>query len=387
MSVALQCETCRSRKRKCIPTSGIKCERCTEHGLVCVISPPTGEQREARRTSGGRQSDTLKMQMNSDSEASFNSLFDEPVRKRPIKRTASTFVAQSGYKYDDSIDIPVRKKQRATPPSQITTPPRIPVSPAPLAKMVSARKDLPKLSIPQPVKVPITTITASPFKAKSGTDGKTHKRSPSSSAPLTATPTQTPQYYLENTSLKVHLQGSEGYKPLLLKDCMNPSKLFTRVIETWSLSDDTVNCLHITFPWLRNDDTGRLILLERQNVKAGLVCICDEVQSAPCWAGERGRCSIDVLVVLNARMPKEDRFDGPRTRDGRAIPSMSVNANRIYWAMRASRQAGSGLHSSQIAAMVGMELAEAVVAGDELLEHCLICTGEEDYDIWRLVEV
>ena len=69
--------------------------------------------------------------------------------------------------------------------------------------------------------------------------------------------------------------------------------------------------------------------------------------------------------------------DGPTTRDGRFIPSMSVDANRVYWAMRADRQAESGIRVERIASMVGMERADVVVAGEELLEHCLIFTNGE----------
>ena len=77
----------------------------------------------------------------------------------------------------------------------------------------------------------------------------------------------------------------------------------------------------------------------------------------------------------------------PRTRDGRSIPEMSVGANRVYWGMRADWQGRVGLHVRQIASMVGMSVADVVVAGGELLEHCLVLTSEGDYDVWSLLEV
>ncbi len=127
------------------------------------------------------------------------------------------------------------------------------------------------------------------------------------------------------------------------------------------------------------------MILELQDIKAGMICLCEEVESAPCWAEERG-CSIDVLIIPNTRAMKSTS-DGPTTLDGRSIPDMSVNANRVYWAMRASKQADVGLHVREIATMVGMNLADVVVAGNELLEHCLILTSEEDYDVWSLLEI
>lgn len=194
---------------------------------------------------------------------------------------------------------------------------------------------------------------------------------------------QSAQYKLENTKLKVYLQGKKGYRPLLLKDCMAPSLFLTNIMKAWSLLDDTIKLLHVTFPWLQKD--GRLMILELQDIKAGMICLCEEVESALCWAEERG-CSIDVLIIPNTRAMKSTS-DGPTTLDGRSIPDMSVNANRVYWAMRASKQADVGLHVREIATMVGMNLADVVVAGNELLEHCLILTSEEDYDVWSLLEI
>lgn len=364
----------------------------------------------------------------SDSEASFDSLFhesqSEPESKsdRPLTRkvghepqqtkhvnstivterqkgaatmetrlaertSTATFVgAQSGYESGTSDDVPLGKKRRVTPltppsrnKSKPTMPQQIQVSPAPLAKMIPTQRDVPKLLIPQSINIlpqrqtQVTTTTT----ATAISDGQP--------GTLTATSKKSPQYQLANTKLKVHLHGSKGYKPLLLKDCMAPSLFFTKVLEIWSLLDDTVKRLHITFPWLSKEDNGRLMILERQTIKAGLICICDEVETAPCWAEEKGHCSIDVTIFPNSGMM--DTFEGPATRDGRSIPNMSVNANKVYWAMRADKQADVGLHVQEIAIMVGMDAVEVVIAGEELLEHCLIITSDENYDVWSLLEV
>ena len=378
------------------------------------MSPPTQEQRNVRRDSNNRRFNTSNIEVSSDSEASFDSLFDEPesksksesdrpstgkignrsrqtkpisstiivdrhstattTGKRPSERPATVIIAQSGHESAPSDDMLLGKKQRVTTPSPSRFKPitsqRVPNSPAPLAKMVPTHRDLPKLSMPQ-------------SNANSTIQCQTPGKTPSTSATLIVTSTKSAQYKLENTKLKVYLHDNKGYKPLLLKDCISPSLFFAKIMEEWSLLDDSIRLLHVTFPWLQND--GRLMILERQNIKAGMMCICDEVESAPCWTGERG-CSIDVLIFSNTRAMKST-FDGPTTRDGRSIPDMSVNANRVYWAMRASKQADVGLHAREIATMVGMSPADVVVAGNELLEHCLILTGDEDYDVWSLLEV
>ncbi|CAD6564295.1 MAG: replication factor A protein 2 [Alectoria sarmentosa] len=396
-AVKIACEGCRHRRRKCIPTSGVKCERCTEKNLICVVSPPTEEQRQARRGSKRRYSDQSKPQVENDPAADFDSLFDQSesecdadpllTRKvendsrqtkhfvskivtdrqrtatstghRPTQSTITSFEVQARYESDAS-DAPLSKKRRrVTYPSQ-----RIfeqPTAPAPLQSTTSAIRDV------------------------SAANGQAWGRNQSTSETLARTSSRSPQYQLENTKMKVYLAGSKGFRPLLLQDCMSPSLFFPKVLETWSLLDDSVQRLHVTFPWLPQDNDGRLMILERQDAKAGLVYICDEVEVAPCWAEEKGRCAIDVTIISNMRTPR-DAFAGPTTRDGRSIPDMSVDANRVYWAMRANKQADVGLHVQRIGKLVGMKPADVAVAGNELLEHCLILTSDDDYDVWSLLE-
>lgn len=138
-----------------------------------------------------------------------------------------------------------------------------------------------------------------------------------------------PQYKVENTQVKVYVSSSKGYKPLLLKDCMAPSLFFTKIVGTWPLLDDNIKQLHITFPWLPKENKGRLMILDRENVNAGLECIRDEVESAPCWAEERGRCSIHVMIIMPSSQTAKHAVDEPTARDGRSVLDMSVNANRV----------------------------------------------------------
>ena len=297
--------------------------------------------------------------MHSDSAASFNSLFDEPeseadhlfIRKAEdkslqtkhvsstavvdTKRTAGTMgkrsterspfflPAQPRCESNTSNDVPVGKKQRFTLPSPSTikpvTPQRNPISPAPLARMVAAYRDLPKLSVSQSVAIPAnqrqtqenSSITARNISSEAATSGQAWEKSPSISTTargkgpsitttLTSTSASSHQSKLEKTTLKVYMHGNKGYRPLLLKDCMVASLFFAKIMELWSLPDDSDKQLHVIFPWLPKENKGRLMILDRQSIKAGMLCIRDEVEIAPCWIEERGRCSIDVTIFEHA---------------------------------------------------------------------------------------
>ncbi|KAL9075392.1 MAG: hypothetical protein Q9161_001769 [Pseudevernia consocians] len=288
--------------------------------------------------------------MHSDSNASFNSLFDEPesesdhlfTRKAgdkslqtkhvsstavvDTKRTAETMGKRSTERspfFLPAQPVPVGKKQRFTLPSPSTikpaTPQRNPISPAPLAKMVATHRDLPKLSVSQSVAIPAnqrqtqgnSSITAWNISSESATSGQAWEKSPSISTTargkgpsistaLAPTSASSDQFKLEKTTLKVYMHGNKGYRPLLLKDCMAASLFFAKIMEIWSLPDDSDKRLHVIFPWLPKENNGRLMILDRQSIKAGMVCIRDEVDIAPCWIEGKGRCSIDVTVFEHA---------------------------------------------------------------------------------------
>lgn len=395
--MTLQCEGCRHRRRKCIPTSGVKCERCTKQNLICVVSPPTEEQRQARRDSKRRHSDQSTTQVESDPATDFDSLFDEFESECDADPLLTRTVEDDSHRTKHFVSTIVTDRQRTAtsmghrPTLSTMTPFEVQAryesdaSDAPLSKK-RRRITYPSQSkFEQPTAPAQWRTTTSAIRDVSAANGQAWGRNPSTSETPARTSSRSPQYQLENTKMKIYLSGSKGFRPLLLQDCMAPSLFFPKVLETWSLLDDSVKRLHITFPWLPKDNDGRLMILERQDVKAGLVYICDEVEVAPCWAEEKGRCAIDVTIISNKRTPR-DAIAGPRTRDGRSIPNMSVDANRVYWAMRANKQADMGLHVQQIGIMLGMKPADVVAAGDELLEHCLVLTSDDDYDVWSLLE-
>ncbi|KAI9847775.1 MAG: replication factor A protein 2 [Thelocarpon superellum] len=70
---------------------------------------------------------------------------------------------------------------------------------------------------------------------------------------------------------------------------------------------------------------------------------------------------------------------------GRTLPPMSNNAKKIYSALRASPQNNEGLHVQNLAAQLGMQIADAMKAGDELLGHGIIFTTVDD-ETWAVLE-
>ena len=67
------------------------------------------------------------------------------------------------------------------------------------------------------------------------------------------------------------------------------------------------------------------------------------------------------------------------------MPNVSVAARKVYQTLRESRQNNEGLHVQNIAAQVGMNVADVRKAGDELLSHSMIFTTVDD-DTWALLE-
>ncbi|KAI9827148.1 MAG: replication factor A protein 2 [Thelocarpon impressellum] len=70
---------------------------------------------------------------------------------------------------------------------------------------------------------------------------------------------------------------------------------------------------------------------------------------------------------------------------GRALPPMSPNSKKILTALRGARQNNEGLHVQHLAAQLGMQVQDAMKAGDELLSLGLIFTTVDD-ETWAILE-
>ena len=71
--------------------------------------------------------------------------------------------------------------------------------------------------------------------------------------------------------------------------------------------------------------------------------------------------------------------------NGKPWPPVSHNARRIYRVMSDAPQMGEGLHVQNIAALAGMNVADVMKAGDEMLSHSMIFTTVDD-NTWAVLE-
>ena len=71
--------------------------------------------------------------------------------------------------------------------------------------------------------------------------------------------------------------------------------------------------------------------------------------------------------------------------NGRQMPNVSPGARRVYGALKTTPQNNEGLHVQNIAATLGMQIADVMKAGDELLSHGMIFTTVDD-NTWAILE-
>lgn len=76
---------------------------------------------------------------------------------------------------------------------------------------------------------------------------------------------------------------------------------------------------------------------------------------------------------------------GEMGMNGKMMPNVSANARRVYSTLKNSPQSNEGLHVQNIAASLGLPVAEVMKAGDDLLQHSLIFTTVDD-NTWAILE-
>lgn len=187
----------------------------------------------------------------------------------------------------------------------------------------STENDLPRLMTYQAVnnREPKQTLgetstsATSTVSEDSATSSDVQEINPSTSRTLMVTLKVPAQCQISNTILKVHLLGGEGHERFSLRDYMQASQFFAKIIGSWSLPPAKVDRLHITFPWLPKGNDDRLCKLSPQDFNNDCFdSICKEIGRAPCWTVRDGECCVDVLIVP---IPKKD---DPTTRDGGVVP-------------------------------------------------------------------
>ena len=122
------------------------------------------------------------------------------------------------------------------------------------------------------------------------------------SAPNHATPTPTSEplagdhVKLNRTTLIVRVAPLTEYTPLKLSECSSMSTFFSKTIAVWNLTEEDVAKIKIMFKWKPIDDPMRVMVMKPN--QACFAHMLDEIEDAPVWSDEKGKCLLDVEIVM-----------------------------------------------------------------------------------------
>ena len=107
-----------------------------------------------------------------------------------------------------------------------------------------------------------------------------------------------PQRKLVRTLLCVRVASSPEYLPLQLSECMTPRAFYTKILRAWDIRRESVGKITVTFTWMDLKDRMRTMLMNSE-VEGCFAHLLEQVDEAPGWEeGEKGKCLLDVDIVL-----------------------------------------------------------------------------------------
>ena len=109
-------------------------------------------------------------------------------------------------------------------------------------------------------------------------------------------PTAGDQDKLKRTTLIIRVAPSTEYTPLKLSECSTASTFLSKVISVWNLTEEDVAKIKIMFRWRDIDDPMRVMVMSHS--QACFAHMLDEIEDAPVWSDEKGKCLLDVEIVL-----------------------------------------------------------------------------------------
>ena len=109
-------------------------------------------------------------------------------------------------------------------------------------------------------------------------------------------PTAGDQDKLKRTTLIIRVAPSTEYTPLKLSECSTVSTFLSKVIGVWNLTEQDVAKIKILFRWKDVDDPMRVMVMNHN--QACFAHMLDEIEDAPVWSDEKGKCLLDVEIVL-----------------------------------------------------------------------------------------
>ena len=123
---------------------------------------------------------------------------------------------------------------------------------------------------------------------------------PSTSSHTTSGPLNKPiagnQDKLNRTTLIIRVAPSTDYTPLKLTECSTMSTFFSKIIGVWNLTEEDVAKIKIVFKWKDVDDPMRVMVMNHN--QACFAHMLEEIEDAPLWGDEKGKCLLDVEIVM-----------------------------------------------------------------------------------------
>ena len=101
---------------------------------------------------------------------------------------------------------------------------------------------------------------------------------------------------LNHTTLIVRVAPSTEYTPLELSECTRMSTFFSKTIGVWNLTEEDVAKIKIVFKWKHVDDPMRVMVMNHN--QACFAYMLDEIEDAPVWNEGKGKCLLDVEIVM-----------------------------------------------------------------------------------------
>lgn len=175
-------------------------------------------------------------------------------------------------------------------------------APAKRRKTHDSKQDISHLYSVSPPALQRSTIQRNGVGASSSqterpaTGAEQHRPARSKRLPTQQSPTepitlsQQKQY---RTTLLVRVASSMEYQPLKLTTCPNLATFFDQVLSVCDVKPKNVAKVTVTFLWL---DLGRTMVMN-PNREACWTHLLEQVDEAPCWEEEMGRCMLDVEIV------------------------------------------------------------------------------------------
>ena len=105
------------------------------------------------------------------------------------------------------------------------------------------------------------------------------------------------EHKVSRTTFIVRITPSSEYQPLKLSECTDLSTFFTKVLGAWALAEEDVGKVTVTFNWMDENDKLRTMFMN-PNQEACWTHLIEEIEDAPCWDEEKGKCFLDIEIVL-----------------------------------------------------------------------------------------